>query len=185
MKNTAFFKLSIALSLTVLFCACSEKTVTESKSGPTQRGENVIISESEKGQSKWLLTTKTADYYDEEQKVVLASPKLINKNEGKDDSSIKSDEGIYDFNNNIITMSGDVKGVSLSEGAIIKTEKIYYNSKTREVWTDQPVTLTRGGLTVKGAALQANGDFSEIQLYKQKTQLPKELRDFDKGEVEL
>ena len=62
---------------------------------------------------------------------------------------------------------------------------MYYDTKTRKVWTDEPVTLKRGGVTVKGQALEANADFSEIQLYRQKTQLPKELRDFDKGPVEL
>ncbi len=164
---------------------CGQKGKDNAKNGPTQRAEDVIISESEMGQSKWLLTTKAADYYDEEQKVVMTEPKLINKTEGKEDSSIKADKGYYEFEKNLITLSGGVTGVSLSEGATIKTSKMYYDTKTRKVWTDKPVTLKRGGVTVKGAALQANADFSEIQLYKQVTQLPKELRDFDKGEVAL
>ena len=115
----------------------------------------------------------------------MTDPKLINKTDGKEDSSIKADKGSYEFEKNLITLSGNVTGVSLSEGATIRTSKMYYDTKSRNVWTDKPVTLKRGGVTVKGQALQANADFSEIQLYKQVTQLPKELRDFDKGEVEL
>ena len=165
--------------------ACGQKDKQTEGGGPSQRAEEVIISESEMGQSKWVLTTKSADYYDEEQKVVMTSPKLINKTDGKEESSIKADKGVYEFEKNLITMAGNVKGVSLSEGATIKTSKIFYNTKSRNVWTDEPVTLKRGGVTVKGEALQANADFSEIQLYKQATQLPKELRDFNKEAVKL
>ncbi|MDD6173611.1 MAG: LPS export ABC transporter periplasmic protein LptC [Elusimicrobia bacterium] len=180
------FKLFLAVSsAAVCLAACGEKNSAQPPSGPLQRGEDVIISESEMGENKWLLTTKSADYYDEEQKVVLTSPKLINKTGGKEDSSIKADKGFYEFNKGLITLSGKVTGVSLTEGATIKASKMYYDTKTRKVWTDEPVTLKRGGVTVKGAALEANADFSEIQLYRQKTQLPKELRDFDKGPVEL
>ncbi len=177
-----FFTISLAAAC---LAACGEKNSAQPPSGPLQRGEDVIISESEMGESKWLLTTKSADYYDEEQKVVLTAPKLVNKTGGKEDSSIKADKGSYEFNKGLITLSGGVTGVSLSEGATIKTSKMYYDTKTRKVWTDEPVTLKRGGVTVKGQALEANADFSEIQLYRQKTQLPKELRDFDKGPVEL
>lgn len=182
-RNLKIIFLSSLLAAAV--AGCGQKGKDNSNEGPTQRAEDVIISESEMGQSKWLLTTKTADYYDEEQKVVMTDPKLINKTDGKEDSSIKADKGSYEFEKNLITLSGNVTGVSLSEGTTIRTSKMYYDTKSRNVWTDKPVTLKRGGVTVKGQALQANADFSEIQLYKQVTQLPKELRDLDKGEVAL
>ena len=61
-----FFTISLAAAC---LAACGEKNSSQPPSGPLQRGEDVIISESEMGESKWLLTTKSADYYDEEQKV--------------------------------------------------------------------------------------------------------------------
>lgn len=176
--------LLIAVAALVL-AACGGKDKEDDSATHIQRGEEVLISEAEMGQNKWLLSTKTADYYDDEQKVILTFPKLINKKDGKDDASIRADKGTYDFKTGLITLTGKVKGVSLEQGATISTSKAYYNTQTRQVWTDKPVTLTRGGITVKGAALEANADFSEIQLYKQVTQLPKELRDFEKGQVAL
>lgn len=186
MKHSPPFKFIMLAPLVVfMLTACGSKGKNAQDAEHFQRGEDVLISESQMGESKWLLSTKTADYYDEQQKVEMIFPKLINKTDGKDDASIRADKGTYDFNTGLITLTGKVKGVSLEQGATIKTSQIYYNTQTHKVWTDKPVVLTRGGVSVKGAALQANSDFSEIQLYKQITQLPKELRDFDKGQVQL
>lgn len=186
MKHFPPFKLILLAPLFVfVLTACGSKDKDGQDGAHVQRGEDVLISESEMGQSKWLLSTKTADYYDDKQNIELTFPKLINKTHGKDDASIRADKGTYDLKTGLITLSGKVKGVSLEQGATVKTSQIYYNTQTHKVWTDKPVVLTRGGVSVKGAALEANSDFSEIQLYKQITQLPKELRDFDKGQVEL
>ena len=186
MEHFPPFRFILIVHLIVfMLAACGSKDKNDQGGTHAQRGEDVLISESEMGQSKWLLSTKTADYYDDEQKVELSFPKLINKTNGKDDASIRADKGSYDLTTGLITLTGKVKGVSLEQATTIKTSQVYYNTQTHKVWTDKPVTLTRGGVTVKGAAMQANSDFSEIQLYKQITQLPKELRDFDKGQVEL
>ena len=82
-RNLKIIFLSSLLAAAV--AGCGQKGKDNSNEGPTQRAEDVIISESEMGQSKWLLTTKTADYYDEEQKVVMTDPKLINKTDCTED----------------------------------------------------------------------------------------------------
>lgn len=147
--------------------------------GPLQRAEDVIISESEMGTGNWLLTTKKADFYDDDQYVKLTDAKLIFKKDGQEDTVIRADEGRYDISKHLIGLMGNVTGLSIKEGSKIKTEIIYYDTETKKIWTNVPVTVTRGGVTVKGEGVRANSDFSEIELFKQKTQLPKDLAGFD------
>ena len=86
-----------------LLCACGGKTKSaEAADGPSQQAYGVIISQSQMGTSDWLLTTKQAEFFDEEQYVELVKPSLLFNKLGKEDSTVKADEGIYDMLKNLI-----------------------------------------------------------------------------------
>lgn len=168
---------AILLSLVAL-CACGgEKNSAVQDEGPSQQAYGVIISESQMGQSDWLLTTKRARFFDEEKLVDLDSPVLLFNKNGKEDSNVSAKEGRYDMQESLITMIGDVKGVSEKEDVTVKTEKIYYDINRKVIWTDNDVKVTRGGITVNGKGIKANADLSEIEIIKQQTQLPTELKE--------
>ena len=162
----------------LLLCACGgKKESLPQEQGPSQQAYGVIISESQMGKSEWLLTTKLAKFYDAQQLVDLSSPHLIFNKNGMEDSTIKADDGRYDMQENLITMLGGVKGSSEKQDVTIKTNKIYYDIKRKVIWTDNDVTVTRGGVTVKGKGIKADSALSEIEIIKQETQLPKELQE--------
>lgn len=160
----------------VLLCACGgKKDTTDVAQGPSQQAYGVIISQSEMGTSEWLLTTKQAKFFDDEQYVDLVKPSLIFNKKGQQDSTVKADEGVYDMLKSLITLNGNVVGVSLNEGATIKAKKAYYDVTRKIIWTDTDVSVTRGGVTVKGKGVKASSDLSEIEIIKQETRLPAEL----------
>ncbi len=159
-----------------LLCSCGGKNKSpDAPKGPSQQAYGVIISESQMGTSEWLLTTKQAEFFDEEQYVELVKPSLLFNKQGKQDSTVKADEGVYDMLKSLITLKGNVVGVSINEGATIKAKQAYYDVTRKVIWTDSDVSVTRGGVTVKGKGVKASSDLSEIEIIKQETRLPAEL----------
>lgn len=159
-----------------LLCACGGKNKSpDAPKGPSQQAYGVIISQSEMGASEWLLNTKQAEFFDEEQYVELVQPHLVFNKQGQEDSTVKADEGTYDMLKNLITLKGNVVGVSVKEGATIKAKQAYYDVARKTIWADSDVNVTRGGVTVSGKGFKASSDLSEIEIIKQETRLPAEL----------
>jgi Uncharacterized protein conserved in bacteria len=170
------------LPLTVFLCACGgSKDSQTAHSGPSQQAYGVMISQVQSGQNQWILSTKKASFYDDSKTADLLKPYLTFNTKGQENSSVKADEGTYDMEGNLITMKGNVIGASDKEDATIKTQKAYYDIVRKVIWTDSDVTVKRGGITVKGKGIKANSDLSEIEIIKQKTQLPKELKELRKA----
>ncbi|MDR0645420.1 MAG: LPS export ABC transporter periplasmic protein LptC [Elusimicrobiota bacterium] len=178
-----FFAGFAALILAFELCACARDNRGNENYETAQQASDVIISQSESGHAQWVLYADKADFYqDAPSYSIMQNPHIIFKKNDKDDSDIKSETGRYDIDRRLITMSGNVVGISKTENAKIETEKIFYDMRTKKIWSDANVLLTRGGLIVKGKGLKANSDFSEIEIFKQQTKLPKNIEDL-KAEI--
>lgn len=173
----------IPLLLILNLAACSAGSDgSETKAVPAQHATGVILSESEMGLGNWLLQAREANFYSEPHSfITMVRPHLIFKIEGREESSIKSREGRYDIDKNLITMTGRVVGVSLKENAKIETEKVFYDTQTKQIWVNAPVVITRAGVRVEGKGLRATPDLSEIEIFKQKTTLPQNIQDLEAG----
>lgn len=168
---------SLTLICLLACAACAKQDAPQQDSAPAQRGYNITLSESTAGQTAWRLEVKEADFFDGEQYLTLKNPSLILNENGQTNSTVTSLKGRYDVANHLITLSKKVTGVSQKENAKIETEEIFYDTQTKEIWSDSPVRLTRGKITVNGAGLRANGDLSQIEIIKQKTALPADIKD--------
>jgi LPS export ABC transporter protein LptC len=176
----------IALVISVFISACGRQSANNEKADSLQQAVKVIISRSENGLAQWTLYADEADFHqDAPSYAVLRNPRIIFKKDGKDDNNIKSERGRYDMDRQIVIMSGKVVGVSAAENAKIETEEIFYDMREKKIWSDRDVVLTRGGVIVKGKGLKASSDFSEIEIFKQQTKLPKNIEEFKAGTAEL
>ncbi|MDR1124234.1 MAG: LPS export ABC transporter periplasmic protein LptC [Elusimicrobiota bacterium] len=173
-------KLIFPFALLLCLAACGGAGPAAEGAPPAQHAQDVIISESQMGEGKWLLTATDADFYqaDEGSYVAMRKPHIIFKTGGEAGSSITARKGRYDFDKNLIMLNDAVHGANAREGAELDTEILFYDTQTRLIWTDAPVALKRGGVVVKGSGLKANQDLSEIEIFKQKTALPQNIKDF-------
>ncbi len=170
----------LILLLLPFLAACGQSSDGKLHDGPTQQAQGVIISESQKGDSRWLLKANQAFFYDDPQSVRLENPVLDFTEKDKSVSTLTAKEGFFDIKKNLITMSGDVKGNSPTQDTQIETQKAYYDTKKRDINVYSPVKITRGGVVLNGQGLKTNSDFSKIEIIKQKTQLPKDKEGFGK-----
>ena len=139
---------------------------------PSQRAEGVIMRETVSGITTWQLKAKSADFYDN-QDVFMESPKIIFNQGQKEEASLSSKHGT--FKGNIITFLGSVSVRSQEENLKLTTEKLFYNTSTKVAWTNVPFILKRGSVIIKGKALKADKGFSNIEIFKQVTDLPADL----------
>jgi LPS export ABC transporter protein LptC len=173
-------KLIFSLALLLYLAACGGAGDGADGAPPAQHAEDVIISESQMGEGKWLLTAADADFYQaaEGSYVTMRGPHIVFNTGGEAGSSLTAREGRYDFDKNLIALSGAVRGANAREGVELETETLFYDTQTRLIWTDAPVKVKRGGVVVKGGGLKTNQDLSEIEIFKQKTALPQNIKDF-------
>ncbi|MBO4707943.1 MAG: LPS export ABC transporter periplasmic protein LptC [Elusimicrobiaceae bacterium] len=164
-------KLLILTSL-ILLSACQKNTSGDGAVIPAQRAEGVIMRETAAGESTWQLKATAADFYDN-QDVLMDNPK-ITFNQEKGDAVLTANKG--SFKDGIITFIGSVMITSKEEDLKLTTSKLYYNTQTKVAWTDVSFVLKRSGITVKGKALKADKGFSNIEIFKQVTDLPTDLK---------
>jgi len=164
-------KLLILTSL-ILLGACQKNTSGNDTSIPVQRAEGVIMRETAAGESTWQLKATSADFYDN-QDVFMDNPK-ITFNQSKGDALLTAKKG--SFKDGIITFYDSVVVTVKEEDLKLTTSKLYYNTNTKVAWTDVPFILKRSGVTVKGKALKADKGFSNIEIFKQVTDLPSDLK---------
>lgn len=165
-------KLLFVLFLLLLISACSKEKTGDGGNIPAQRAEGVIMRETASGNTSWQLKASSADFYDN-QDVKMESPIII-FNQEKQTAVLKSKHGT--FKEEIITFWGSVVLRVKEEKLKLTTEKLFYNTATKVAWTDVPFTLKRNGITVKGKALKTSNGFSDIEIFQQTTDLPKDLQ---------
>ena len=168
-------KLLLPISLLLLLIsACAPKEEGAGGNTPAQRAEGVVMRETSDGNTSWQLKASSADFYDN-QDVRMENP-VITFNQEKQTAVLKARHG--SFKGEIITFWGPAVLRVKEEKLKLTTEKLFYNTATKVAWTDVPFTLKRNGITVKGKALKTSNGFSDIEIFKQKTDLPKDLQGF-------
>ncbi|MBQ6223874.1 MAG: LPS export ABC transporter periplasmic protein LptC [Campylobacter sp.] len=172
--------------LFTFFVACSaENNNSSAEVGPQQQATKIIISQAQNAQNDWRLTAAKAEFFDAQNQVRLYLPVLIYSKNGVQEDTLKAKEGWFDISKNLIVMQGDVIVSSLSEGFKINTQEIYYDNTKKEAWAITPVKMKRGKTTLQAKGFKAINNFNEIELFNQKTILPKNMQDFKPAPLTL
>lgn len=172
--------------LLAFFAACNgDKGQVSQEKGPQQEANKVIISQAQNAQNDWRLTADKAEFFDVQNQVRLYGTVLISSKNGVQDSTLKAKEGWFDISKNLIVLQGNVQITSLEQGLKIKTAKVYYDTEKKEAWSVSPIKMTRGKATLAAKGFKANQDFSQIELFNQKTNLPKTMQDFKPAALTL
>ena len=158
-----------------LLCACGGE---EKKANPTedtgmQLAENVSIFSSKDNQKEWLLQADSVDFSGME-KATLKKPLLLLNENGKKSAQVSGEVGIFDYPQKRVTIEGNAKAVSFTEGADLASARFFYQIDEDRIWSDTRTTGTAGGvkITAKGG-IETDSKLAKIQIKKQTTRLPK------------
>jgi len=103
----------------------------------------------------WDLTAGTARVFDEGKRLILDNLEITLYQRNGSVYYIKAAHGELNMETRNIHISGGLKAV-LPDNSTIETPSAYYDNAERIITTDDPITITRGPIVMRGVGMQAN-----------------------------
>lgn len=165
------YRCLLVIMLMFFFASCEEnknKVGAEYK-GPVTIVEGVEVNYSEQGiQKVQVITPRSLKYLNNNE----VFPDTININffdpSGQITTRLRADSGRFDHNANIFIVKGDVRVVKSETQEILTTTELSWNSGTRKVFTDKPLTVrnNRTSEITHAIGMDAEQDFTRIKFRK-------------------
>ena len=133
--------------------------------------ESLYLKQTDRGADQWELSSSIARLREDEKAAYLDLPHLELYKGGHPASRASSIKGKIFLGSNDIRLSSAVIVSSLRDKTVIRTSVLSYSSKSKELWTDAPVTLEKPGVVTHGRGLRAAPDLSEITIFKQESEV--------------
>lgn len=165
--------------LTLSACGGQKDFSPEDEDG-LQLANQVAIFESKDSQKQWILTAEAVDFADL-QNATLKNPKLLLKKDGKDSAQVTGDLGSFDYAQKLVSIEGHAKINSLTHDAVLTTDRFFYDIDKDRIWSDDKTVIVRNHakVTARGG-VETNSKLSKIELKKQATRLPSNVRELKK-----
>lgn len=175
----------ICAGLLLIGClaACSSKVPSPVEDEEVQQANRVVIFESKDSQNKWILQSDKVDFEDINH-AVLFNPHLMLRQEGQDSVEVTGKRGLLDYTKKRVTIEGNARIHSLTENALLTTERFFYDIDPDRIWSDKKTFVTRGNakVTARGG-IETDSKLRKIEIKQQTTLLPQdpnELREVAK-----
>lgn len=117
------------------------------------RIKEVHLQEEDRGRGSWQLDADYGEIFEAQGKTYMKKV-TIRINEPTRDWTVNSDEGDLVRDSKDVELRGHVVVVS-SDGLRLETSRLNWMAKEQRVWTDQPVTIWRNGVVVKGQGFES------------------------------
>ena len=157
-----------ALLLGVILASCSEDVPEEATSevvrSPDEVFTDFVTMESDSGRVQWRLTAPRANRYTKEKLILLDNPiiEFFDK-EGMLRTTLESDAGEYSEETRDMLAFGNVV-VESTEGDVLETDSLFWNSEQDKILSNSFVKLTRGGDVLTGFGLECDPSLNSVDI---------------------
>jgi LPS export ABC transporter protein LptC len=117
------------------------------------RIKEVHLQEEDQGGGRWQLDAEYGEIFEEQRKTVMKKV-TIRINERTRDWTVSGDEGEMSRDTRDVELRGNVVVVS-SDGLRMETSRLNWAAKEQRAWTDEPVTIRRSGVVVRGQGFES------------------------------
>ena len=117
------------------------------------RIKEVHLQEENRGRASWQLDAEYGEIFEEQGKTVMKKV-MIRINEPARAWTVSGDEGELLRDTKDVELRGHVVVVS-SDGLRMETTRLNWAAKEQRVWTDEPVTIWRAGVVVRGQGFES------------------------------
>jgi LPS export ABC transporter protein LptC len=154
----------ILACVVVFLLAMTGMLVTKSRGAKSQppepapskadyRIKEVHLQEEDPGRANWQLDADYGEVFEDQGKTLMKKV-TIRINEPGRAWTVQGDEGEMLRETKDVELRGHVVVVS-SDGLRLETQRLNWAAKERRVWTDEPVTIRRSGLVVRGQGFES------------------------------
>ncbi|OGS51827.1 MAG: LPS export ABC transporter periplasmic protein LptC [Elusimicrobia bacterium RIFOXYB2_FULL_62_6] len=133
--------------------------------------KGVRLSQMTSGVSDWTLDAKAARLEESETRIYFEGPALRFFDKSGIASELGADSGFLDLTKKDAELLKNVVVVSHTERMTLKTEKLFFSSEKKKIWTDEEVTVLRGKNVMRGSGFTANPDLTEIEITRNETKV--------------
>ena len=117
------------------------------------RIKEVHLQEENRGRASWQLDAEYGEIFEDQGKTVMKKV-IIRINEPARAWTVSGDEGELLRDTKDVELRGHVVVVS-SDGLRMETTRLNWAAKEQRVWTDEPVTIWRAGVVVRGQGFES------------------------------
>jgi LPS export ABC transporter protein LptC len=166
-------KFILLLPVLLLFwvCGCGKSAKIQPKlpiSGGIEDIPNFVMEgfkmkSTDKGKVRWEITARAAQIFELKKKAYAQSVIMVHYDEMDKKTFLYGDRAEINTDTNFMIITGNVKAVS-SEGAIIQTQKLFWDDKLKKMYTDDEVTITRQGSVLKGIGFESDAGFKNVEI---------------------
>jgi LPS export ABC transporter protein LptC len=117
------------------------------------RIKEVHLQEEDPGKARWQLDAESGEMFENQQKTVMQKVTIQISERGRD-WTVTGDVGELARDTRDVELRGHVVVVS-SDGLRLETTRLNWTAKDQRAWTDQPVTVWRPGVVVRGLGFES------------------------------
>jgi len=135
----------------------------ETTSAPSEGMRGIFLQNFHVADTRWVLQADTASVYRERKRVEAEWVKIDFFEKEEHVSTLTADRAVLLQNTDDLEARGNVRVVS-DDGAVLKTEVLYWDHGRSRIHTDQFVEITRGDNVLTGVGLEADPGLDRIDL---------------------
>ncbi len=117
------------------------------------RLKEVHLQEEGKGSTRWQLDAESGEIFEDQGRTVMKKV-VVRVEEPARVWNVSADEGYMLRDSKDVELRGNVVLVT-SDGLKMETARLAWAAKEQRAWTDQPVTIYRNGVVVRGQGFES------------------------------
>lgn len=160
----------LALGLTLLGAAACRPSASLPDAETEQVLQGFSMTQTTKGSRRWEMRSPEARVTLRGQSL-LATPEIRFFRDDRHVSTAKSRTASMHSQTGAVRLQDDVVIVSVDQKAVLRTQRLDYSPEDQKFRTDEPLTIERPGVRIRGKGLVADAGLSDVTLYHQETSI--------------
>lgn len=157
----------IVLALSGCRGAADDLAVTEPAAPPPSEGmRGVHLRNFQEGDTRWVLRADSASVFRDRKRVETERVTIDFLDGDRHVSTLTADRGVLLQATDDLEARGHVRVVA-DDGAVLRTEVLFWDHQRSRIHTDEPVEITRGEDVLQGVGLEADPGLSNVDLKRE------------------
>jgi LPS export ABC transporter protein LptC len=134
--------------------------------GPSEGMRGVSVRNFHEGDTRWLLHADTASVFRDRKRVETERVEIEFFDGDRRISTLTANRGVLLQATDDLEARGNVRVVA-EDGAVLRTEVLFWDHRRSRIHTDDPVTITRGDDVLRGVGLEADPGLDRVDLKRE------------------
>ncbi|MFP4466484.1 MAG: LPS export ABC transporter periplasmic protein LptC [Candidatus Goldiibacteriota bacterium] len=141
--------------------------------------EGFVLESTESGRIVWSVNASAAQVFELKGKAYAQNVEIEMSGGESGGIFLKGNKAVIYMENNFMEIEGDVYGVS-DDGAVLRTEKLYWDDKERRIFTDEKVTIIKDGAKLEGAGFESDPGMRNFEINKNVEMIAERIKEKEK-----